>query len=609
MCGIVGAIAQRNVSPILLEGLRRLEYRGYDSVGVAVINDQQMLRERSTERVADLQLRCKEANLRGLVGIGHTRWATHGAPTTNNAHPHFSADERIAVVHNGIIENYEPLRARLIEDGYTFSSETDTEVIVNLIHQYFLIEKDIVKATQSAMHELKGAYAIGVMCVDTPDRVVCGRFGSPLVLGLGIEEGFFASDVSALLPVTNRMMYLEEGDIATLTLNEIAIIDKEGKPQTRIIETIEQGVDAAELGHYRHYMQKEIFEQPRVVSETIEAALSYGLEPALFGENAAHLLPHAKAVNILACGTSYHAGLVARYWIEKIAGIPCQVEIASEYRYRTSVPNPDALVVVISQSGETADTLSALKHAQSLGHDKTLAICNVAQSALVRATQMRFLTLAGQEIGVASTKAFTTQLVGLFILANTLAKIHGRLSVEDETNHLSALRALPNELNQVLALEPLFEAWAKKLEYAHNALFIGRHVMYPIVMEGALKLKEISYIHAEAYAAGELKHGPLALVDKSMPVIALVPNDELLDKCKSNIQEVAAREGDLLILTDAPEIQTQPNREVIHLPVHSGILAPIVYTLPLQLLAYHTALKKGTDVDKPRNLAKSVTVE
>lgn len=609
MCGIVGAIAQRNVSPILLEGLRRLEYRGYDSVGVAVINDQQMLRERSTQRVADLQLRCKEANLRGLVGIGHTRWATHGAPTTNNAHPHFSADERIAVVHNGIIENYEPLRARLIEDGYTFSSETDTEVIVNLIHQYFLIEKDIVKATQNAMHELKGAYAIGVMCADTPDRVVCGRFGSPLVLGLGIEEGFFASDVSALLPVTNRMMYLEEGDIATLTLNEIAIIDKEGKPQTRIIETIEQGVDAAELGHYRHYMQKEIFEQPRVVSETIEAALSYGFHPAVFGENAAHLLPQAKAVNILACGTSYHAGLVARYWIEKIAGIPCQVEIASEYRYRTSVPNSDALVVVISQSGETADTLSALKHAQSLGHDKTLAICNVPQSALVRATKMRFLTLAGQEIGVASTKAFTTQLVGLFILANTLAKIHGRLSVTDETDHLSALRALPNELNQILTLEPLFEAWAKKLEYAHNALFIGRHVMYPIAMEGALKLKEISYIHAEAYAAGELKHGPLALVDKSMPVIALVPNDELLDKCKSNIQEVAAREGDLLILTDAKEIQAQPNMEVIHLPIHSGILAPIVYTLPLQLLSYHTALKKGTDVDKPRNLAKSVTVE
>lgn len=609
MCGIVGAIAQRNVNPILLEGLRRLEYRGYDSVGIAVINDQQMLRMRSTERVADLDARCKEADFRGLVGIGHTRWATHGAPNETNAHPHFSEDGLISVVHNGIIENYELLRERLGAQGYTFVSDTDTEVIVNLIHQYFLQQKDIFKATQAACAELKGAYAIGVMCQQIPDTVICARFGSPLVLGLGIEENFFASDVSALLPVTNRMVYLEEGDVVALTLTHVTIIDKEGEVQHRAEETAEQGADAADLGHYRHYMQKEIFEQPRVVSETVESALRYGFHPALFGEQAASLLPTVKAVNILACGTSYHAGLVARYWFESIAKIPCQVEIASEYRYRDSVPNPDALIVVISQSGETADTMSALKHAQALGHDKTLAICNVAQSALVRATNMRFLTLAGQEIGVASTKAFTTQLVGLFVLANTLASLNHHLTAHDESANIAALRALPQALNHVLSLEPQLEVWAKKLEYAHNALFIGRHVMFPIAMEGALKLKEISYIHAEAYAAGELKHGPLALVDKAMPVIAIAPDDALIDKFKSNIQEVAARGGDLLIITDAKEILDQSGMEVIHLPEHAGILAPILFTLPLQLLSYHTAVNKGTDVDKPRNLAKSVTVE
>lgn len=609
MCGIVGAIAQRNVSPILLEGLRRLEYRGYDSVGVALINDQQMLRVRSTDRVADLEARCKERELRGLVGIGHTRWATHGVPSEINAHPHFSQDGLISVVHNGIIENYEGLRERLKAQGYTFVSETDTEVIVNLIHRYFLLEKNLLKATQAACAELKGAYAIGVMCQQIPNTLVCARFGSPLVVGLGIEENFFASDVSALLPVTNRVIYLEEGDVAALTLTQLTIVDKNGQIQHRAEEKTEPGADASELGHFRHYMQKEIFEQPTVVSETVESALRYGFQPALFGDQAASLLPKVKAVNILACGTSYHAGLVARYWLESIAHIPCQVEIASEYRYRQSVPNPDALIVVISQSGETADTLSALKHAQVLGHDKTLAICNVAQSALVRSTKMHFLTLAGQEIGVASTKAFTTQLVGLFVLANTLARLNNRLNAQEEASHIAALRALPQALNQVLKLEPQLEVWAKKLEYAHNALFIGRHVMYPIAMEGALKLKEISYIHAEAYAAGELKHGPLALVDKSMPVIAIAPNDFLLDKFKSNIQEVAARGGDLLVLTDAPDRLEQAGMEVIRLPEQTGILAPIFFTLPLQLLSYHTAVNKGTDVDKPRNLAKSVTVE
>lgn len=609
MCGIVGALAQRNVTPILLEGLRRLEYRGYDSVGVAVLNgSKEMVRIRSTARVADLARSCKEADLHGLVGIGHTRWATHGAPSEVNAHPHCSPDKQISVVHNGIIENYEPLRKRLIAAGYTFVSDTDTEVIANLIHQYFQIEKNLLKATQAAIAELKGAYAIGVMCVTQPDVLVCARQGSPLVIGLGIEENFFASDVSALLPVTQRVIYLEEGDVAEITLTSVTIADQAGQVQTRAEQVCEYGVDAAELGRYRHYMQKEIFEQPRVVSETVESALSYGLRAEIFGENAALLLPKVKAVNILACGTSYHAGMVARYWIESIAGIPCQVEIASEYRYRESVPDPDSLIVTISQSGETADTMAALKHAQALGHDKTLAICNVAQSALVRATSMRFLTLAGQEIGVASTKAFTTQLVGLFVLANILAKVNGRLSEADEAANTAALRALPYQLNQVLALETRIEAWAKQLEYARNSLFIGRHAMYPISLEGALKLKEISYIHAEAYAAGELKHGPLALVDKDMPVIAIASNDELIDKFKSSLQEVAARGGNLMVLTDA-DIVGQPGIEVIHLPVDCGILAPIIFTLPLQLLAYHTAVYKGTDVDKPRNLAKSVTVE
>jgi glucosamine--fructose-6-phosphate aminotransferase (isomerizing) len=608
MCGIVGAIAQRNVTPILLEGLRRLEYRGYDSVGIAVMSGQHMLRMRSTGRVAELDKRCKETNLRGVVGIGHTRWATHGAPSEINAHPHFSKDDLISVVHNGIIENYEILRERLINAGYVFISDTDTEIITHLIHQYFMIELDIVKATQSAVAELTGAYAIGVMCAAQPEKIVCARQGSPLVVGLGIEENFFASDVSALLPVTHRVIYLEEGDLAIVSLTKVTILDKNGMLQQREEQLSEQGADAAELGGYRHYMQKEIFEQPRVVTDTLESALNYGIRPEIFGEQAGILLPQVKLVSILACGTSYHAGLVARYWIESIAKIPCQIEIASEYRYRDSVPNPDALVVVISQSGETADTLAALKHAQALGHDKTLAICNVAQSALVRATTMRFLTLAGQEIGVASTKAFTTQLVALFVLANVLGKVQGHLSEKQEQSHISALRALPQQLNQALALETRIEVWAKKLEYVSNALFIGRHVMYPIALEGALKLKEISYIHAEAYAAGELKHGPLALVDKDMPVIAVASNDGLIDKFKSNLQEIAARGGDLLVLTDADLIE-QPGMQLIHLPGHCGILAPIIFTVPLQLLSYHTAVNKGTDVDKPRNLAKSVTVE
>ena len=609
MCGIVGAVAQRNVVPILLEGLRRLEYRGYDSAGLVTINGG-LKRVRSVGRVAGLAEACAAQQVYGNLGIAHTRWATHGAPSEANAHPHVSG--RLAVVHNGIIENHEALRTRLKAEGFAFTSETDTEVIAHLIEHYFRQSKDLLAATRAAVTELEGAYAIGVVSEDAPNRLVCARKGSPLLIGLGIEENFIASDVSALLPVTQRVMYLEEGDVADIGLLAVTVYDAAGSKADRSIHVSELSADMAELGNYRHFMQKEIHEQPRALTDTLLTAVAQDrVQPEWFGFDAADVLGQVNAVTFLACGTSYHAAKVATYWLEEIAGIPAHAEIASEYRYRTSVPNPDALIVTISQSGETADTLAALNHAISLGQNKTLTICNVAESALTRTSRLKFLTRAGPEIGVASTKAFTTQLAGLFLLTLVLAKLRGRLTPEQETAHLAALRSLPNKLQQVLALEPQVEAWSQRFANKHHALFLGRGVHYPIALEGALKLKEISYIHAEAYPAGELKHGPLALVDEDMPVITIAPNDQLIEKLKSNMQEVRARGGELYVFADGDvHIEESAFVHVIRLPGGSnGMLSPILHTVPLQLLSYHAALQKGTDVDKPRNLAKSVTVE
>ncbi len=608
MCGIVGAVAQRNVVPILLEGLRRLEYRGYDSAGLVTINGG-LKRVRSVGRVAALADEAAAQRIHGHLGIAHTRWATHGAPTEHNAHPHISGG--LAVVHNGIIENHEQLRERLKDLGYRFESETDTEVIAHLIHHHYQRDKDLLMATRKAIKELAGAYAIGVVHEDTPHRLICARKGSPLLIGLGIEENFIASDASALLPVTQRMLYLEEGDVADIGLLAVTVFDRNGKKAGRAVHVSELSADMAELGPFRHFMQKEIHEQPRALTDTLESALAQArITPELFGPEASQALAQVNAVTFLACGTSYHAAKVATYWLEEIAGLPAAAEIASEYRYRTSVPNPNALIVTISQSGETADTLAALHHAQELGQALTLSICNVAESALVRQSRLRFLTRAGPEIGVASTKAFTTQLAVLFLLTLVLAKLRGRLSPEAESGYLAQLRSLPEKALQVLALEPQIEAWAQRFANKHHALFLGRGVHYPIALEGALKLKEISYIHAEAYPAGELKHGPLALVDEDMPVIAIAPNDALLEKLKSNLQEVRARGGELYVFADE-DVGITPSDvvHVIHLPGKGGSLSPILHTLPLQLLSYHAALQKGTDVDKPRNLAKSVTVE
>ena len=609
MCGIVGAVAQRNVVPILLEGLRRLEYRGYDSAGLVIINGG-LKRVRSVGRVASLSEDCAVQQVHGHLGIAHTRWATHGAPTEHNAHPHVSGG--LAVVHNGIIENHEALRIRLKGLGYTFTSDTDTEVIVHLIEHHYRQSKDLLAATRAAVIELEGAYAIGVVCEDAPNHLICARKGSPLLIGLGIEENFIASDVSALLPVTQRVIYLEEGDIADIGLLSVKVYDANGQVAKRSVHISELSADVAELGPYRHFMQKEIHEQPRALADTVSIAVAQdSVQPEWFGFDAAEVLSQVKAVTFLACGTSYHAAKVATYWLEEIAGIPATAEIASEYRYRTSVPNPDALIVTVSQSGETADTLAALKHAKELGQDKTLTICNVPESALTRQSRLKFLTRAGPEIGVASTKAFTTQLAGLFLLTLVLAKLRGRLTPEQEFSHLAALRSLPNKLQKVLALEPHVEAWSQRFVNKHHALFLGRGVHYPIALEGALKLKEISYIHAEAYPAGELKHGPLALVDKDMPVVTIAPNDQLIEKLKSNLQEVRARGGELYVFADGDvHIEESEFVHVIKLPGgHNGALSPILHTVPLQLLSYHAALQKGTDVDKPRNLAKSVTVE
>ncbi|WP_250482724.1 glutamine--fructose-6-phosphate transaminase (isomerizing) [Caballeronia sp. GaOx3] len=605
MCGIVGAVAQRNIVSVLVEGLRRLEYRGYDSCGVAVLSNGEPRRARSVARVSDLDAQVRDTNLGGMTGIAHTRWATHGAPVTDNAHPIFSRDT-VALVHNGIIENYESLREMLRGRGYEFVSQTDTEVIAHLIHSMY--RGDLFQTVREAVKQLHGAYAIAVMHRNQPHTVVGARQGSPLVVGVGEGENFLASDALALAGSTDRFAFLEEGDVVEIGLDGVKIVDREGVPAEREVRVVTAYGGAVELGPYRHFMQKEIFEQPRAITDTIPQADEFN--PSLFGEGARDAFAGVDSLLILACGTSYYSGLTAKYWLESIAKIPTQVEIASEYRYRESVPNPKALVVTISQSGETADTLAALKHAQSLGHKHTLAVCNVATSAMVRQTEFAFLTHAGTEIGVASTKAFTTQLVGLFVLAVTLAKMRGHVNAKQEAAYFTQLRHLPAALNSVLALEPQIIAWSEEFARKENALFLGRGLHYPIALEGALKLKEISYIHAEAYPAGELKHGPLALVTEAMPVVTVAPNDTLLEKLKSNMQEVRARGGELYVFADADtRIISEDGIHVIRMPEHYGALSPILHVVPLQLLAYHTACARGTDVDKPRNLAKSVTVE
>ena len=616
MCGIVGAVAKRNVVPILIEGLKRLEYRGYDSAGVAVLDGKQaggspatLRRVRSTGRVAELERLAGAQALSGDLGIAHTRWATHGVPSEKNAHPHISGG--VSVVHNGIIENHEELRKRLRGKGYEFVSDTDTEVIAHLVHSNMHSGATLFDAVRMSVVELVGAYAIAVLSDSDPSRLVVARHGAPLLLGLGDGENFAASDTSALIQVTQRIIYLEDGDCAEIALGGVRIADANGKLVERAVQVSQLTAAAVELGPYRHYMQKEIFEQPMAVANTLEMVTSaQSVSPQLFGAEAEKVFRDVDSVLILACGTSYHAGMVARYWLEGLARIPCHVEIASEYRYRESVPNPKGLVVTVSQSGETADTIAALQYARSLGHRYALSICNVPESALVRASDLRFLTRAGPEIGVASTKAFTTQLAALVLLTMILAKIRGRLPAERELELLNSLRHLPRALERVLHVEPQVKMWSEKFAQLEHALFLGRGIHYPIAMEGALKLKEISYIHAEAYAAGELKHGPLALVDKSMPVIAIAPKDALLEKLKSNLHEVRARGGELHVLADEDtRMVAGDGIHVIRMPDHAGILSPILHTVPLQLLAYHAALERGNDVDKPRNLAKSVTVE
>ncbi|MEY4414858.1 MAG: hypothetical protein RIQ53_2151 [Pseudomonadota bacterium] len=613
MCGIVGAVSARNIVPVLVEGLKRLEYRGYDSCGVAVHQNGGPRRTRSTSRVAELDAQIQADDVQGGTGIAHTRWATHGAPAVHNAHPHFSGD-RIALVHNGIIENHDELRAELRAKGYVFESQTDTEVIAHLVHQ--LYDGDLFDAVQRATLRLKGAYAIAVFCRDEPHRVIGAREGSPMVLGLGTGEragdSFLASDAMALAGVTDQIVYLEEGDVVDLQLGKQWITHRQADGRfervQREVRTVHAHTGAAELGPYRHYMQKEIFEQPRAISDTLEGV--EGISAELFGDGAHRVFKDIDRVLILACGTSYYAGSTAKYWLESLAKVPCSVEIASEYRYRDSVPDPRTLVVTISQSGETADTIAALKHARSLGMPHTLTVCNVGTSAMVRECALHFLTRAGVEIGVASTKAFTTQLVGLFLLTLALAQTKGRLSDAEEAEHIKALRHLPAAVQAVLALEPQIISWAEDFAKKENALFLGRGLHYPVALEGALKLKEISYIHAEAYPAGELKHSPLALVTSAMPVVTIAPNDALLEKLKSNMQEVRARGGELFVFADSDtRIENEPGVRVIRMPEHYGALSPILHTVPLQLLAYHTACARGTDVDKPRNLAKSVTVE
>ncbi len=639
MCGIVGAVSTRNIVSLLVQGLQRLEYRGYDSCGVAVhaadtrgsAPATQLRRLRGIARVADLAAQAEAQALAGSTGVAHTRWATHGAPAVANAHPHVSrgpvpagmAGEaaaerpaRVTLVHNGIIENHEALRAELLARGYYFTSQTDTEVIVHLIDS--LYDGDLFAAVQAAVGRLRGSYSIAVLHRDEPQRLVGAREGSPLVVGIGADgkENFLASDAMALAGVTDQIVYLEEGDVVDVQLGKTWIVDRQGQRTNRAVRTVQAMSGAADLGPYRHYMQKEIFEQPRAIADTLEGVEA--VVPELFeaasnhapGDGAYPTFQSIRQVLILACGTSYYAGCVAKYWLESIARLPTQVEIASEYRYRDSVPDPDTLVVTISQSGETADTLAALRHAKSLGMRHTLTVCNVATSAMVRECKLAYLTRAGIEIGVASTKAFTTQLAGLFLLTLALARTRGLLGEAQEAAHLAAMRRLPTALQAVLALEPQLITWAEQFTAKEHALFLGRGMHYPVALEGALKLKEITYIHAEAYAAGELKHGPLALVTSAMPVVIVAPNDALLEKLKSNMQEVRARGGVLYALADADtRIDSDDGLHVIRMPGHYGPLSPILHVVPLQLLAYHTAVARGTDVDKPRNLAKSVTVE
>ncbi len=615
MCGIIGAIAKANVVPILLEGLRRLEYRGYDSAGL-VFTDYGLKRLRTAGRVNELGKLVEQQQAQGFAGIAHTRWATHGEPSERNAHPHFSGEEsRIAVVHNGIIENHEAIREKLKNYGYHFLSDTDTEVIAHQIAFKLKEIPDLFKAVCLAVTELQGAYAIAVMEESRPEHIVVARHGAPLVLGVDQEGNYVASDVSALLQVTRDVVYLEEGDVAEISNHGFQIVNclnnQLGEPVNRTMHESRLSNDEIGLGLYAHYMQKEIFEQPVAVANTLEMLSNIqSIAPNLFGSEAELVFANTKQILILACGTSYHAGLVARYWLETVAGMPCSVEIASEYRYRNPVADPATLVVAISQSGETADTLAALDFAKRLGHSYSLAICNVPESALIRQADLRFLTRAGLEIGVASTKAFTTQLTSLLLLTVTLAKMRHKLSAAQEHQLIMTMRHLPKALQQALQVESQVKIWAQRFAQKNHALFLGRGVHYPIALEGALKLKEISYIHAEAYAAGELKHGPLALVDSEMPVIAIAPNDQLLGKLKSNLQEVQARGGELYVFADADsQIAPSDHLHVIRLSEHAGLLSPILHTIPLQLLAYHVALVKGTDVDKPRNLAKAVTVE
>lgn len=611
MCGIVGAVAERDVVPILIEGLRRLEYRGYDSAGVALIDaDGALQRARTVGKVQVLADSLERSPLHGQTGIAHTRWATHGIPHERNAHPHLSGTD-LAIVHNGVIENHEALRASLEADGYRFESDTDTEVIAHRIHQYQAAGKTLLQAVRETVAELDGAYALAVESAREPDRIVVARKGCPVVLGCGIGENFVASDVAALLPVTRRFMFLEEGDVADIRRDAITVLDADGREAERATKESDMAADAAERGNYRHFMLKEIFEQPRALAETLEERLTPTrvIEEA-FGHAAPELFAAVRAVHIVACGTSYHAGMIARYFVEQLAGLPCTVEIASEYRYRRPVVPADTLFVTISQSGETLDTMEALRLAKTLGYRATLAICNVPESSLVRESELVLLTRAGPEIGVASTKAFTTQLAGLMLLALGLARHHG-LSAEREAHLVAELTGLPARVEEVLKLDSRIRELAERFVERHHALFLGRGTHYPIALEGALKLKEISYIHAEAYPAGELKHGPLALVDADMPVVAVAPNDDLLEKVKSNLQEVRARGGELVVFTDpGTGIHGGEGVEVIELPVvATDFIAPALFTIPLQLLAYHVAVLKGTDVDQPRNLAKSVTVE
>lgn len=614
MCGIVAGVSYRNVAPILLQGLERLEYRGYDSCGIAVHSHGELIRARSTARVSELKHQVEQSQLSGLTGIAHTRWATHGSPVTDNAHPHFSFGlhssqskrAHVGVVHNGIIENFALLRSELEDKGYIFDSQTDTEVIAHLVDYYY--QGDLFEAVQQTVKRLHGAFAIAIFCADEPHRVVGARQGSPLILGVGQGENFLASDAMAIAGITDQIVYFEDGDVIDVQTERYWVVNGKGASVQRKPRTVLAHTGAAELGPYRHYMQKEIFEQPQALADTLEGVM--GITPSLFGDGAEKIFQGIDSILIIACGTSYYAGLTASYWFEEIARIPTRVEVASEYRYRTSVPNPKTLVITISQSGETADTLSALRHAQSLGMDKTLTVCNVPTSAMVRECKLAYITRAGVEIGVASTKAFTTQLAGLFLLTLTLAKVKGHLSEQEEEKCLTDMRTLPVMLQSVLALEPQILAWAEIFARKEHAIFLGRGLHYPIALEGALKLKEISYIHAEGYPAGELKHGPLALVAEEVPVVTVAPNDKLLEKLKSNMQEVRARGGELFVFADSgTQIQNETGLRAIHIPEHSAYLSPILHVVPLQLLAYHTACARGTDVDKPRNLAKSVTVE